>query len=119
VTAAHRSLATIAIVLGFLSIAGAGSYWITKSTRRSDENEHTMKCLAAYVAFVQIIGGSEEERIARLRTCERSPIGEEPLHLNAREHPFVVDKYEGCLAAHLLMATDLQKSLSEQQRYCR
>jgi hypothetical protein len=57
VTTAHRSLATIAIVLGFLSIAGAGIYWI-KSARRSEDNEHTMKCLVAYVAFAQVIGGS-------------------------------------------------------------
>src|SRR5580700_7187224 len=67
------------------------------SARESAENQHTMKCLAAYVAFIQVVGGPEEESIERLKTCERSPIGEEPVHLGPSEHPFVVSKYEACL----------------------
>src|ERR1700680_2331419 len=103
VTQARRALRALAIVVGFLSIAGAGSYAIM-SARDSAKNQHTMKCLAAYVAFIQVLGGPEEETIERLKTCERSPIGEGPIHLGPSEHPFVVSKYEACLAAHLLMS---------------
>jgi hypothetical protein len=118
VTQARRALTALAIVIGFLSIAGAGGYAIM-SARESAENQHTMKCLAAYVAFIQVVGGPEGESIERLKTCERSPIDEEPIHLRPSEHPFVVAKYEACLAAHLLMLADLDKSLAQQQQYCR
>src|SRR5437763_15980560 len=43
----------------------------------------------------------------------------DPLHLNSTEHPFMVERYEGCLAAHLLLSADLQRSLKEQQQYFR
>ena len=117
VTQARRALTALAIVVGFLSIAGAGGYAIM-SARVSAEHQHTMRCLAAYMAFIQVVGGPEDEGIDRLRTCERSAIGEEPIHLGPSEHPFVVSKYEACLAAHLLMSADLDKSLAQQQQYC-
>jgi hypothetical protein len=77
-----------------------------------------MTCLAAYVAFIEVIG-SREEAVSRLQSCEDARSGEEPIHLSSTEHPFVVEKYEGCLAAHLLISTDLKTSLKEQQRNCR
>jgi hypothetical protein len=117
-TQARRALTALAIVVGFLSIVGAAGYAIM-SARESAENQHTMKCLAAYVAFIEVVGGPEGESIERLKTCERSPIGEEPIHLRSSEHPFVVSKYEACLAAHVLMSADLDKSLAQQQQYCR
>ena len=117
-TTARRALSAVAIVLGLLSVIGAGSFVIT-SARESEENQHEMKCLAAYVAFIEVIGGSEEERIGRLKTCERSRIGEKPIHLDPREHPFVVEKYESCSAAHLSMPADLQTFLNDQRQFCR
>ena len=78
-----------------------------------------MKCLAAYMAFIEVIGGPEQERTERLKTCELSPLGEEPIHLAPSEHPFVVSRYEACLAAHLLISSDLQKSLDQQKLHCR
>ena len=77
-----------------------------------------MKGLAAYMAFIQVVGGPEEESVDRLKRCEQAPHGEEPIHLGAREHPFVVTQYESCLAAHLLLASDLDKSLAEQRQHC-
>ena len=113
----RRALTAVAIIIAFLGIAEAARFAID-SARGSAENQHTMTCLAAYVAFIEVIGGSEEERIGRLKTCERSRVGEEPIHLDASEHPFVVEKYEACLAAHLLMSADLEKALTEQRRFC-
>ena len=69
--------------------------------------------------YVQVVGGPEGEGITRLRACEISLIGEEPTHLGPREHAFVVTKYEACLAAHLLIAFELDKSLAQQRQYCR
>ena len=88
------------------------------SALRSAEQQHTMKCLAAYMAYVQVVGGPEAEGIDRVRTCEMAPVGEEPIHLGLREHAFVVTKYEACLAAHLLLASDLDKSLAQQKQHC-
>ena len=103
----------IAIIAGIVGVGGA-----VVLQRRTEAHEHTMKCLAAYMAFIQVIGGPEEQSIARLKACEQSSVGEEPIHLGPREHPFVVMQYEGCLAAHLLMASDLDKSLAEQKEHC-
>ena len=111
--------AAVAALVGFGFAAPFVARPLSELTRESAENQHTMKCLAAYVAFIQVVGGPEEESIERLKTCERSPIGEEPVHLGPSEHPFVVSKYEACLAAHLLMSADLDKSLAQQQQYCR
>jgi hypothetical protein len=102
----------IAIVAS-LSVAG-GSYAILSS--RNSAEQHLVKCLAAYAAFVQVIGaaGSTE----RLSGCEQSPLGQEPIHLEPRDHPFVVKKYEACLSAHLLMSSDLQTSLALRNQHC-
>ena len=107
--------ATLAIAI-IAGIAGIGGAVVLR--HRTEEHGHEIKCLAAYMAFIQVIGGPEEESIERLRMCEQSPFGEEPIHLSPREHPFVVMQYEGCLAAHLLMASDLDKSLAEQKQHC-
>jgi hypothetical protein len=109
----RRALLAIAIVAGIAGIGGA-----VVLHHRSEEHEHTMKCLAAYMAFIQVIGGRQEESVERLKACEQSRTGEEPIHLGPREHPFVVTQYEACLAAHLLMASDLDKSLAQQRQYC-
>lgn len=98
-----RALTAAAIVAGALGMTS-----VVFSFRRSEEHQHTMKCLAAYMAFIQVIGAPEEEGIERLTTCEQAAIGEEPIHLVPREHPFVVTQYEACLAAHLLMSSDLK-----------
>ena len=103
-------LEAAAFAAGFFAVVGAVSYAML-STRVSVTNEHTMKCLAAYVSFIQVMGGPGEEGLERLNTCERSPIGEESIHLGPREHPFTVQKYEACLAAHLLISSDLEKSI--------
>ena len=112
-TLTRRALTAIAIVAGVSGVTGA-----FLSYRRSEEHQHAMTCLAAYMAFIQVVGGPEEESIGRLKTCEQSAAGEEPIHLGAREHPFVVTRYEACLAAHLLMSSDLDKSLAQQKQYC-
>src|ERR1051326_1745548 len=112
-TLAPRGLVALALVAGALAVGGG-----VLSHRRSEEHEHTMKCLAAYMAFIQVIGGPEEESVDRLKRCEQSPHGEEPIHLGPREHPFGVTQYEACLAAHLLLASDLDKSLAEQKQHC-
>lgn len=112
-TLARRAVIAVAIVAGVLAVTAA-----VFSHRRSEEHEHTMKCLAAYMAFIQVVGGPEEESVDRLKRCEQAPNGEEPIHLGAREHPFVVTQYESCLAAHLLLASDLDKSLAEQRQHC-
>jgi hypothetical protein len=112
-TLASRALVAIALVAAVLGITVA-----VLSHRRSEEHEHTVKCLAAYMAFIQVIGGPEDESTDRLRRCEQAPNGEEPIHLGSREHPFVVTEYEACSAAHLLMLSDLQKSLAEQKLHC-
>ena len=112
-TLARRALVAIAIVAGVLALTAA-----VLSHRQSQEHEHTITCLAAYMAFIEVIGGPEEESVERLRRCEQAPQGEEPIHLGPREHPFVVTKYEACLAAHLLMASDVDKSLTEQKQHC-
>ena len=67
------------------------------------------------MAFIQVIGGPQEESVGRLRACEQSRLGEEPIDLGPREHPFVVTQYEACLAAHLLIASDFEKSLTQQR----
>ena len=103
--------------MGALAIAGATGLAIDAS-QRSAEQRHTMTCLAAYVAFIEVTGSSEEG-ISRLQDCEHARSGEEPIHLSPTEHAFVVEKYEGCLAAHLLLSTDLKTSLKEQRRNCR
>ena len=108
-----RALLAVAIVAGIVGIGGA-----VILRHRIEEHEHTMKCLAAYMAFIQVIGGPEEESIERLRRCEQAPAGQEPIHLEPREHPFVVIQYEACLTAHLLMASDLDKSLAQQKQHC-
>ena len=112
-TLASRTLLALALIAGVLGVTAA-----VLSHRRSEEHEHTMKCLAAYMAFIQVIGGPQDESADRLRICEQAPKGEEPIHLGPREHPFVVTQYEACLAAHLLMASDLEKSLTEQKLHC-
>ena len=112
-TLTRRALVALAIVAGALALAAA-----VLSRRQSQEHEHTMKCLAAYMAFIQVIGGPEEESIERLKRCEQAPNDEEPIHLGPREHPFVVNQYEACLAAHLLLASDLDKSLAQQKQHC-
>ena len=109
---ARRALTALAIVVAL----GSFSYAIL-SARDSAGHEHMIKCLAAYIAFLQVVG-PEPEGIERLKSCEHSPNGEEPLHLEPREHPFVVTKYEACLAAHLLMSSDLDKSLEQQRQHC-
>ena len=116
-TRTRRAFSASAIILAALGVAGAAGLTVELS-RRSAEQRHTMTCLAGYVAFIQVMG-SPEEATSRLLACERSRSGEEPLYLKSTEHPFLVEKYEGCLAAHLLLTADLQKSLNEQQRYCR
>jgi hypothetical protein len=113
-TFARRALMSIAIIA-----AAVGGTVAVVSHRQSAEHQHSMKCLAAYTAFIQVIGGPEDEGLARLKACEQSPIGEETIHLGPREHPFVVTKYEACLEAHLLMSTDLEKSLAKQRQDCR
>jgi hypothetical protein len=102
----------IAIVAS-LSVAG-GSYAILSS--RNSAEQHLIKCLAAYAAFVQVIGASGSTE--RLSGCEQSPLGQEPIHLEPRDHPFVVKKYEACLSAHLLMLSDLQTSLALRNQHC-
>ena len=112
-TLARRAVFAVAIVAGALALTAT-----VLSHRQSQEHEHTIKCLAAYMAFIEVIGGPEEESIERLKRCEQTPLGEEPIHLGPREHPFVVTQYEACLAAHLLMASDLDKSLAQQKQHC-
>jgi hypothetical protein len=112
-TLPRRGLLALALVAGALAIGGG-----VLSYRRSEEHEHTMKCLAAYMASIQVIGGPEEESVDRLRRCEQSPHGGEPIHLGPREHPFVVNQYEACLAAHLLLTSDLDNSLARQKQHC-
>ena len=77
-----------------------------------------MKCLAAYMTMKQVIGGPEAEALEKLQRCEHSPLGQEQIHLDPTEHAFVVERYERCLAAHLAMTVDLDKSLAEQRRFC-
>ena len=108
-----RALLAVAVVA---AIAGVGGAVVLR--HRTEQHEHTMKCLAAYMAFIQVIGGPQDESVGRLRACEQSRVGEEPIHLGPREHPFVVTQYEACLAAHLLIASDLDKSLAQQKQYC-
>ena len=109
---ARAVLLAIAIVAS-LSVAG-GSYAILSS--RNSAEQHLIKCLAAYAAFVQVIGASGSTE--RLSGCEQSPLGPEPIHLESRDHPFVVKKYEACLSAHLLMSSDLQTSLALRNQHC-
>ena len=116
-TRTRVAVTTLAIMVAALGVAGATHF--TVKSRRSAELRHTMTCLAAYVAFIRVMSSSEQEAIKRLTNCEKSQFGEEPIHLDAREHPFLVEKYDGCVAAQLLLSTDLEKSLEEQQRYCR
>jgi hypothetical protein len=117
VTRTRRAFTALAIMAGALSVAGAASLAIDWS-RQVTEQRHTLTCLAAYVAFIQVMG-SPEQATSRLQTCEQSRSGEEPLQLKSTEHPFIVEKYEGCLAAHLMLSADLERSLREQQLYCR
>ena len=67
-TLPRRGFVALALVAGALAIGGG-----VLSHRRSEEHEHTMKCLAAYVAFIQVIGGPEEESVERLKSCEQAP----------------------------------------------
>jgi hypothetical protein len=117
VTRTGRAFTALAIMAGALIVAGAAGLSIDRS-RKLTEQQHTMTCLAAYVAFIQVMG-SPEEATTRLQSCEQSRSGEEPVHLKPTEHPFSVEKYEGCLAAHLSLSVDLERSLREQQLYCR
>jgi hypothetical protein len=117
VTRTRRAFMASAMILGALVVAGAARFTVDWS-RRSAEQRHTMTCLAGYVAFIQVMG-SPEEATSRLQACEQSRSGEEPLQLKSTEHPFMVEKYEGCLAAHLMLSADLERSLKEEQRYCR
>jgi hypothetical protein len=112
-TLARRALMSIAILAAVLGPSAA-----VVLHHQSEEHEHTMKCLAAYMAFVQVVGGPAEESVERLKRCEQSPLGDEPIHLGPREHPFVVTQYEACLSAHLLMSFDLDKSIGQQKQYC-
>jgi hypothetical protein len=105
---ARRALTALAIVVAL----GGFSYAIL-SGRGAAKHEHMIKCLSAYIAFLQVVG-PEAEGIERLKSCEHSPDGEEPIHLEPRE-----PKYEACLAAHLLMSSDLDKSLEQQRESCR
>ena len=114
---AGRAVTTIAAVASLFVLAGALSHAML-SAHRSAEHQHTMTCLAAYMAYVQVVGGPEAEGIDRLRTCEIAPVGEEPIHLGPREHAFVITKYEACLAAHLLLSSELEQSLAQQRQYC-
>ena len=109
---ARRALTALAIVVAL----GGFSYAIL-SGRGAAKHEHMIKCLSAYMAFLQVVG-PEPEGIERLKSCEHSPNGEEPIHLEPREHPFVATKYEACLAAYLSMSSDLDKSLEQQREYC-
>jgi hypothetical protein len=113
ITFGRLTLTIIAIVAGVFGVIAA-----VLSYHRSEEQQHTMRCLAAYMAFIQVIGGPQEQSVDRLKACEQSPIGGEPIHLEPREHPFVVRQYEACLAAHLLMSSDLEKSAVQQKEYC-
>jgi hypothetical protein len=97
---------------------GGAALLAISSAHRSTEQQHTLTCLPAYMAYVRVIGGPPEKSIERLRKCELSPIGHEPVGLDPTEHPFVVEKYEACLAAHLLLSSDLRKSLAQQDRDC-
>ena len=112
-TLARRAVVALAIVAGAAALTAA-----VFLHRRSEEHEHMMKCLAAYMAFIQVIGGPAEESVDRLKNCEQAPNGEEPVHLGPREHPFVVNQYEACLAAHLLMTSHLEDSLAQQKQHC-
>ena len=112
-TRTRVAVTTLAIMVGALGIASATHFTI--ESRRSAELRHTMTCLAAYVAFIRVMSSSEQEAIKWLMACEKSQFGEEPIHLDSREHPFLVEKYDGCVAAQLLLSTDLEKSLEEQQ----
>ena len=116
-TRTRVAVTTLAIMVGALGIASATH--LTIESRRSAELRHTMTCLAAYVAFIRVMSSSEEDAISRLTFCEKSQFGKEPIHLDAREHPFLVERYEACVAAQLLLSTDLERSLREQQLYCR
>jgi hypothetical protein len=114
---ARRAWVELALVAGLFAIIGAVSYAFV-SAHHAAEHEHSMKCLAAYMTMKQVIGGPEAEALEKLESCEHSPVGKEQIHLDAREHPLVVERYEACLAAHQLMAADLDKSLAEQRRFC-
>ena len=117
-TRTHRAFTALAIMAGAVTVAGAARLAIDRSGQLT-EQQHTMTCLAAYVAFIRVMSSSEEEAIRRLSICEKSQPGEEPIQLDAREHPFLVERYEACMAAQLLLSTDLERSLKEQQLYCR
>ena len=110
-----RTRAVFLAIAIFASLFVAGGSYAVLSSRSSAE-QHLIKCLAAYAAFVQVIGASGSTE--RLNTCEGSPLGQEPVHLEPRDHPFVVKKYEACLSAHLLMLSDLQTSLALRNQHC-
>jgi hypothetical protein len=66
---ARRALTALAIVVAL----GGFSYAIL-STRGAAKHEHMIKCLSAYMAFLQVVG-PEAEGIERLKSCEHSPNG--------------------------------------------
>jgi hypothetical protein len=79
-TLARRALMSIAILAAVLGPSAA-----VVLHHQSEEHEHTMKCLAAYMAFIQVVGGPAEESVERLKRCEQSPLGDEPIHLSPSE----------------------------------
>src|ERR1051325_6331394 len=59
VTRTTRAFTALAIMAGAVIVAGAASLAIDRS-RKLTEQQHTMTCLAAYVAFIQVMGSPEE-----------------------------------------------------------
>jgi hypothetical protein len=70
---ARRALVALTLVAGVLALTA-----MFLSYRRSEEHEHTMKCLAAYMAFIQVIGGPEEESVDRLKTARSRRMARSP-----------------------------------------
>jgi len=118
VATARRDWIEVAVGVGIFSIIGAIGYYAFVSAPKPAKHEHSMMCLAAYMAYRQVVGGPEEAALERLKACEDAAPGDEPIRLDPREHAFVVKKYEACLAAHLLLSSDLENYVAHRRQQC-
>ena len=118
VATALRAWVEVAVGIGVLSLAGAIGFYAFVSAPKPAKHEHSMMCLAAYMAYRQVVGGPEEAALKRLKGCEDSRPGDEPIRLDPREHALVIKKYEACLAAHLLLSSDLEKYMAHRKQEC-
>src|ERR1043166_3633639 len=78
VATALRAWVEVAVGIGVLSLAGAIGFYAFVSAPKPAKHEHSMMCLAAYMAYRQVVGGPEEAALKRLKGCEDSRPGDEP-----------------------------------------